>query len=200
MSTSTYTMETPRIRARVGECLIKPLREGFDWLHFLDYDNLHCTGCPSITQVDRVYDAYQNLGIGKTDLIFGACNHNPSRNNRVRVRTAWHLLERWAPARVRLTTGIKGADYVLIDDIFDLLKAGNVAERFADAVIGSGDHIFALAALQLRKAGLRVHLVVASPQSLSRDLARAANGCIWLLHERRCLRHPELVGKRALAA
>ena len=193
-------METPRIRARVGECLIKPLREGFDWLHFLDYDNLHGTGCPSIARIDRVYDAYQDLGIGKTDLIFGACTHNPSRNNRVRVRTAWHLLERWATARVHLATGIKGADYVLIGDIFGLLRAGNVTNRFTDVVIGSGHHIFAGAVLQLRKAGLRVHLVVASPQSLSRDLARAADGCIWLLHEGRCLRHPEPVGKGALAA
>ncbi|MDP7258061.1 MAG: hypothetical protein QF419_01690 [Acidimicrobiales bacterium] len=200
MSTSTYALETPRIRARGGKCLIKPLRDGFDWLHFLDYDSLHCTGCPSITQIDRAYDAYKDLGIGKTDLIYGACNHNPSRNNRVRVRTAWHLLERWAPARVRLTTGIKGADYVLIDDIFDLLRVGNVANRFTDVVIGSGHHIFAGAVLQLRKAGLRVHLVVASPQSLSLDLARAANGCVWLLHERRCLRHQEPVGKQALAA
>ena len=200
MSTSVYTIETPSVRARVGDCSVNASRGGFDWLHFLDYDNLHGTGCPSIARIDRVYDAYQDLGIGKTDLIFGACNHNPSRNNRVRVRTAWHLLERWAPARVRLTTGIKGADYVLIGDIFGLLRAGNVANRFTDVVIGSGHHIFAGVVLQLRKAGLRVHLVVASPQSLSRDLARAANGCIWLLHERRCLRHLEPVGKRALAA
>ncbi len=200
MSTSVYTTETPGARARTGECLIKLPRGGFDWLHFLDYDNLHGTGCPSITQIDRVYDAYQDVGIGGSDLIFGACNHNPSRNNLVRVRTAWHLLELWAPARIRLTTGVDGADYALLKNIFGFLRIGNVAGRFTDVVIGSGDHIFDLAALQLRKAGLRVHLVVASPQTLSRDLARAADGCIWVLPERLCLRHPEPVGNGALAA
>ena len=85
MSASTYTVETPRVSARVGECSINAPREGLGWLHFLDYDNLHGTGCPSIAQIDRVHDAYQHVGMGKTDPIYGACNHDPNRRSRVRI-------------------------------------------------------------------------------------------------------------------
>ena len=90
MSASTYTVETPRVSARVGECSINAPREGLGWLHFLDYDNLHGTGCPSIAQIDRVHDAYQHVGMGKTDPIYGACNHDPNRRSRVQI-----LAVRW---------------------------------------------------------------------------------------------------------
>ena len=200
MSATVHTFEAPSDHARVGLCLINSPREHLARLHGLDYDNLHGTGCPSIAQIDRVHDAYQNVGIGKTDLIFGACNHDPSRNNRARVRTAWHLLERWSQATIRLAKGPNGADNALIADISGLLKTGNVTGRFADAVIGSGDHIFAFTVRQLRKAGLRVHIVVANQERLSRDLARAADGCIWLLHSKKCLKHLHQTDEMALAA
>ncbi len=200
MSTSTYTLETPRIRARVGKCLIKPLHDGCDWLHFLDYDSLHCTGCPSITQIDRAYDAYKDLGIGKTDLIYGACNHNPSSRDRANTQTTFHLCTAWPKGTVRPVHGKDAADRALITRATELIGNGHLSDRFEEAIIASGDHLFALVAHRLRQAGLTVHLVIAHLQGLSKDLERAADGCIWHLHEKRCLRHQTPGARYAIAA
>ena len=92
-------------------------------------------------------------------------------------------------ARVRLSHGSDGADRALIDDAGGLLNIGNLGARVGDAVIGSGDHIFGSVIGRLRDEGLIVHLAISDPVALSGVLAETANGCIWLLPERRCLRH-----------
>ena len=195
---ATVHLLGPRLAA--GTCRINAPRRGPGRLHALDLDNLHRTGRPSISRIDQVHDAYQSVGIAETDLVFGACNHYPGRTPSERSIVEYHLLTLWSPATVRLATGADGADHALINDITGRLGASQVASRFNDAVIGSGDRIFTFAALRLRKAGLEVHLVISDQQALARDLARVADGCIWHLHDRRCLRHQEPAVVQKMAA
>lgn len=197
MTTTIHNL--PRISAE-GGCQITAPRPGCSRLHLLDLDNLHGCSDPNLGLVDRVRSDYETVGIGPTDLVYGACNHDPTGHDRESADRLYHLCEIWGHATIRPAHGPDGADNALISDASDLLAAENLGQRFSDVVIGSGDHIFELSARRLRHAGLRVHLVVASHRSLSHDLKNAADGCIWLLPDQRCLRHTEPRARFALAA
>jgi hypothetical protein len=82
----------------------------------------------------------------------------------------------WGTCRPLFHNGKDGADNALLE----VLLGENVAARFTDVVIGSGDHCFAVAARFLRNHGVRVTVVVATRQSLSNVLRKEADRVIVL--------------------
>jgi hypothetical protein len=60
-----------------------------------------------------------------------------------------------------------------------VLRHENIAERFTQVAIGSGDHLFAEEAARLAAQGVWV-TVVSRPRSLSRQLELAAREVIFL--------------------
>ena len=177
-------------------CLINAPRRPEDRrIHFLDLDNLHSTGCPSIERTKRVYAQYQDLVVAQTDVGFGAAQLLGSGS----VATLG-LKDLWSRWPVRLARGRNGADKALIADIDYALPKHQLGHRFRDVVIGSGDKIFASSVRRLRKEGRTVHLVIAHPSNLGPELELTANGCIWLLPTGECLRHRAIAGAHGLAA
>lgn len=81
----------------------------------------------------------------------------------------------WNPARLFVRPGVDGADSALLD----VLREDPAADRSARVEIWSGDHIFAEAALKLRRRGAEVS-VFAPAGSLSRKLAGVASRVITL--------------------
>lgn len=75
----------------------------------------------------------------------------------------------WPGARVLVGHGLDGADLALVADV----DPGFVTARYDRVVVGSGDHLFCSVVSTLRPLGLAV-LVVATAQSISRDLRRLA--------------------------
>ena len=105
-------------------------------------------------------ETYHNLvPFGTVDHVVVAFNHG----------ALFEFGNAWNPARLMVRSGKDGADLALLD----VLESEDVADRFDGVVIGSGDGIFAEAALGFRKAGLEV-TVVSEPDALSDRLARAA--------------------------
>ena len=82
---------------------------------------------------------------------------------------------RWPHAHYRVRSGPDGADLALLD----VVRHENVARRFTHVAIGSGDHLFAEAAVHLAAAGVWV-TVVSRRRSLSLRLAEAAREVIFL--------------------
>jgi hypothetical protein len=74
----------------------------------------------------------------------------------------------WTDVRYVVGSGPDGADLALLEVLEE-----NIAERFADLVLVSGDGIFTDAVAALGGQGVKV-LVVAHPDGLSRRLAMAA--------------------------
>jgi len=72
-------------------------------------------------------------------------------------------------------SGPDGADLALLD----VLRHENVATRFTQVAIGSGDHLFAEEAARLAAQGVWV-TVVSRQRSLSRQLALAVREVIFL--------------------
>ena len=168
-------------------------------LHLVDLDNLHGSGNPGIRRINRVRADYDEIGIHPGDLFHGACNHDPKSKNSEQTQRTFRIRSIW-PGTVRLAHGKNGADYKLMDDASDYINQGRIADRFADVVIGSCDGDFEFLARLIRRAGLTVHLVIAYEQHLSVGLERSADGCIWHLHEKRCLRHQPPAARSAQAA
>jgi hypothetical protein len=179
------TLRNPAVRP----CLTTAPLTGRARLHVLDLDNLHATTMLDHALIHRVRDDYRLIGSTNSDLVFAACNHDPTGRNRIQAGLNFHVLEEWMPARVRLAHGPDGADHALLHDLEDLAHAENLTGRFEDVVIGSGDHAFAPVARRLEYDGLTVHLVVAQNGDLSQTLRQNISGCIWLLNEHRCVRH-----------
>lgn len=75
----------------------------------------------------------------------------------------------WTHVRYVMQSGIDGADLVLLE-----VLAENIADRFAEVVLVSGDGIFADAVAALASQGVRT-TVVAHADGLSRKLELAAN-------------------------
>ena len=170
-------------------CKLSERGANWDRLHLIDLDNLHGGTSPDKRRICRVHTDYHQVGVTNRDLVFAACNHDPTGTDRHRAEMNFQVRQHWAPATLRLANGPDGADKALIADAAGLFDASDIGGRFEDVVIGSGDHIFAPMARRFRDQGLTVHVVVASQKSLAHELRAAANGCIWLLPTGRCLRH-----------
>jgi NYN domain-containing protein len=135
-------------------------------LHLIDIENLTGDRMPDFDQVRAVQDSYAGrLTFSALDQVVVASSH----------RTLLSAALGWPNARYRIRSGPDGADLELLD----VLVYEEVAARFAQVIIGSGDGAFARAAASLAGAGVRV-IVVSRRNSLSRRLAVAANQVIHL--------------------
>jgi hypothetical protein len=135
-------------------------------LHLIDIENLVGNSRPpSLNAVRRMRDMYaDHLAFGAMDQVVVAAS-------------CYAALESaafgWPHARYRAWYGVDGADLALLD----VLRHEDIAERFTDVAIGSGDHLFATEAKRLADRG--VHVTVVSWRCcLSRRLAEAADDVI----------------------
>src|SRR5262245_34751559 len=135
-------------------------------LHVVDIENLAGAAIPSLAQVTEVQGLYlAHLAFGADDQIVMAANHLALLNAALG----------WPHARYRVRSGPHGADLELLD----VLLHENVAARFTNVVIGSGDGLFGQAAASLVSRGVWV-TVASRRESLSSGLARAATDVVYL--------------------
>lgn len=129
-------------------------------MHLVDIENL--VGDP-MAGPDAVLEGFEAFckaaELGTFDHVVVACNP------RMAGSCAWRL----ASCRVLPATGPDGADERLVSYV----GVDMVIHRYHRLVIGSGDHIFADFAREVRNAGGLVW-VVSRPESLSSSLARVA--------------------------
>jgi hypothetical protein len=135
-------------------------------LHLVDIENLAGNPRPSLAQVRQALGLYTGcLALGAMDQVEVASSH----------LTLVNAALGWPDAHYRIRSGPDGADLALLD----VLRHENVAARFTDVAIGSGDHLFAGEAARLAAQGVRV-TVVSRRRSLSPRLALAAHDVIFL--------------------
>lgn len=130
-------------------------------LHLVDVENLAEAAHLDEAAVAEQGDSYRSVvDVGAVDHVWIASH----------PRLAYAARSGWPGARILVGHGPDGADLALLD----ALAMDDIAERFDEVVVGSGDGVFASTALQLRLLGLQVG-VVARAESLSRRLAQAAS-------------------------
>ena len=135
-------------------------------LHVVDIENLAGAAIPSLGQVTEVQGLYvARLAFGADDQVVMAANHLALLNAALG----------WPHARYRVRSGPHGADLELLD----VLLHENVAARFTNVVIGSGDGMFGQAAASLVSRGVWV-TVASRRESLSAGLARVATDVVYL--------------------
>jgi hypothetical protein len=135
-------------------------------LHLVDIENLAGTGLPAEWEVALIRRAYASrVGIGEMDQVVIGCNHNGLPSAALG----------WPGARYLVRSGPDGADAELLA----VISGENVAARFTDVVIGSGDGAFTRATAALAAAGPRV-TVVSRRAGLARTLRLAAQNVIYL--------------------
>jgi hypothetical protein len=134
-------------------------------LHLVDVENL--LGCPRPAAVEvlacrqRYADLAQPTG---WDQCVVACNHGAGAE----------VGFSWPGVRLLWRSGPDGADLALRD----VLTHENVADRFKDVILASGDGLFADPVSELARAGVHV-TVVANRRSLARRLELAAAAVIY---------------------
>jgi hypothetical protein len=135
-------------------------------LHLVDIENLASDSLPSLRQVREAQGLYADrLAFGAMDQVEVASSH----------LTLVNAALGWPHAHYRIQSGPDGADLALLD----VLQHENVATRFTQVAIGSGDHLFAEEAAHLATQGVWV-TVVSRRRSLSARLALAAHEVIFL--------------------
>ena len=135
-------------------------------LHLIDIENLAGAAVPSLAMVREAQGRYaERLAFGTMDQVVIASSH----------LTLLTAAVGWPHARYRVRSGPDGADLELLD----VLLHENVAARFTQVTIGSGDGAFARAAASLGAAGVRV-TVVTRRRSLSARLGLAAREVIFI--------------------
>jgi len=135
-------------------------------LHLVDIENLVGTGLPTEWEVAMIRQAYASrVGIGEMDQVVIGCNHKALPSAGLG----------WPGARYLVRSGPDGAD----TELLAVISGENVAARFTDIVIGSGDGAFTSAAAALGSAGPKV-TVVSRRTGLARTLRLAAQSVIYL--------------------
>jgi hypothetical protein len=135
-------------------------------LHLVDIENLVGDPRPSLGQIRETHGRYADrLAIGALDQVVVASSH----------LTLVNAALGWPHAHYRVRSGPDGADLALLD----VLRHENIAGRFTDVAIGSGDHLFAEKAAHLAAQGVWV-TVVSRRRGLSPQLAQAACEVIFL--------------------
>ena len=117
----TATIHSLRHIDPASGCEITAPRPGRARLHLLDLDNLHGSPHPGIGRIDRVRSDYEAIDIGPIDLVYGACNHDPTGTDRLAACRLYHLCQTWGQAMIRPAHGPDGADNALIADAAHLL-------------------------------------------------------------------------------
>lgn len=135
-------------------------------LHLLDIENL-CGGShvgeQAVANAMTEYD--EAVSVSGVDHTIVACSPQlvfPAKTAR-------------SGAQVLIGLGWDGADRALLEAV----RVEDVASRFDEVVIGSGDHIFRALAIALRLSGLVV-TVVSRASALSGDLARVAQKIVYI--------------------
>lgn len=158
----TMTGSEPDVAA--GKSRWHPVRG----LHLVDIENLAGSPAPSPGEIQEARCRYMaGVAVTALDQVVLASSH----------ATLLNAALSWPCARYRVRSGPDGADLELLDVVWH----ENVASRFTHVTIGSGDGIFAAAAVSLAAAGLFV-TVVSRRRSLSSRLALAAHRVIVLDH------------------
>jgi hypothetical protein len=135
-------------------------------LHLVDIENLAGTGLPAEWEVAVIRQVYAaRVGIGKMDQVVIGCNHKALPSAGLG----------WPGARYLVRSGPDGAD----TELLAVISGENVAARFTDVVIGSGDGAFTRAAAALAAAGPQV-TVVSRRTGLARTLRLAVQNVIYL--------------------
>ena len=135
-------------------------------LHLVDIENLAGVPLPSLGQIRGALALYAGcLAFGAMDQVEVASSH----------LTVLNAALGWPHAHYRARSGPDGADLALLD----VLRHENIAKRFTDVAIASGDHLFADEAARLAAQGVWV-TVVSRRRSLSRQLRLAAREVIFL--------------------
>jgi hypothetical protein len=137
-------------------------------LHAVDVENL-CGGAP--IQVDTIAGLRKRYNVA-----VGVASDAHTVMATSAASTVVDAKLGWGECRPLFQNGHDGADHALLD----VLLGENVAARFTDVAIGSGDHCFAVAARFLRNNGVRVTVVVATRRSLSHVLRKEADRVIVL--------------------
>jgi hypothetical protein len=129
-------------------------------IHLLDVENLIGTGAPDPAQVRLLRSSYHaQVGIRPLDQVIIGCCH-------VAFKTVAFC---WTGPRYRVRSGPDGAD----QELLDVIQHEQLAARFTEVIIGSGDGLFAWAAAELAVAGSQV-TVVSRRGHLARALEMAA--------------------------
>jgi hypothetical protein len=135
-------------------------------LHLIDIENLAGAARPTFEQIRDVQGLYAGgVAFGVLDQVVVASSH----------LTLLNAALGWPHARYRVRSGHDGADLELLS----VLWHERVAARFGRVIIGSGDGVFARAAVNLAEDGVRV-TVVSRRDSLSSRLTFAAGEVICL--------------------
>lgn len=135
-------------------------------LHVVDIENLAAATMPGLSQIREVQNCYA------AHLTFRAFDQVVIASSHLTLLNAWLG---WPHARYRVRSGPDGADRELLD----VLLREDIAARFTDVAIGSGDSLFAAAATRLAASGVWV-TVVSHRSSLSARLKVAACEVIYL--------------------
>ena len=131
-------------------------------LHLLDLENLMGGPFAGRPAIRTAVQAYRDVAaVGPLDLV--TISTNPALL--LEAAAAWAGSALFVAGR-----GPDGADLALLRQVQNPVW---VAQRFDRVVIGSGDGAFVTAAAELRRLGIAVG-VVARPDALSRELARAS--------------------------
>jgi hypothetical protein len=131
-------------------------------LHLVDADNLAGSGYPTLDEVRAVHDAYRAvIAPGPLDHTIIACSHMAGMSVGLE----------WPGAQLLWRSGPDGADLALLDAVD---RIGDVSQRFAGVVLGSGDGIFAPVIRAIRRAGIPA-TVASGRGAMSRELERAAS-------------------------
>ena len=129
-------------------------------LHLVDIENLLGCARPTLNDVIACRDHYYAWApVLSGDLVEIACNHGAFAP----VRFGWPR------AKLRLRSGEHGAELELLN----VVARENVAGRFREVVVGSGDGFFTDTVAHLGRHGVEV-TVVANRSALSRRLRFAA--------------------------
>ena len=115
--------------------------------YFLDIDNLSGSGRPSSERVQQVLDQFE------------ACCR-PCQMDQVYCAgtavSAYHCADYRPNYRVTVGRGLDGADHRLLE----LADPDHISRRFRRVVIGSGDGIFTTLALEYKRRGLKVDVIL----------------------------------------
>ncbi len=135
-------------------------------LHLVDVENL-CGGSHiESTVLPERMDEYERVAdVAEMDQMIVACSPQLVVATKCRERGA----------QVLIGLGVDGADVALLHAV----AVPDLARRFDEVVIASGDHAFRSLALTLRLAGVVV-TVVSRASALSRELATAATKVAYM--------------------
>jgi len=139
----------------------KPLTDVNRRLHLVDIENLIGNPHPNTSHIRKCQTRYLDIAHpGEFDLVVVGCSH-------------WYaklVMFEWTGARFVVRSGPDGADMALLE-VWDDLATSH--QRFAEVLVGSGDHIFTDLSSRIAAEGIPV-TVISRPDSLALSLRVAA--------------------------